>query len=90
MAFYEIGAMMTRQDTGIAHGPYPRCTIPGCPEAAYHLHGKACAAHAFAPRLSGGPRPVHGPRCGFPGCTAPEGAEGYCATHRAWLRHLAS
>jgi hypothetical protein len=53
--------------TGIVHGPYPPCNVPGCPEPAYHLHGKRCAAHAFSPQLSGGARPWSAGACGFEG-----------------------
>jgi hypothetical protein len=60
-AFYNIGAMMTTQDRCILHGPYPPCNVPGCPEPAYHLHGKRCAPHAFSPQMSGEPLPLREP-----------------------------
>jgi hypothetical protein len=55
-----VRRMAERTDTGILHGPYPACNVPGCPEPAYHLHGKRCAPHTFSPQLSGEPLPLRG------------------------------
>jgi hypothetical protein len=47
------GALFAPRDTEIVHGPERACEIPGCESGAYHVHGRRCAPHAFAPTLSG-------------------------------------
>jgi hypothetical protein len=50
------GALFAPRDTEIVHGPERACEIPGCESGAYHVHGRRCAPHAFAPTLSRGRR----------------------------------
>jgi hypothetical protein len=63
---YAVPVTLARS-TGIPHGPERRCEV--CPDPAYHVGGRRCAAHAFAPRLSREPLPLRSgdacPRCGI-------------------------